>query len=105
MLTLDQYRDDHGDPATWMPADIDSYLDIADMAPPEPLPYTYAQMQTMGAEYEQWAQRQQLMADRLANQGRKDAAGIWQRSAQESHELAAAARMGWPAFEAHLNGW
>ncbi|MFC8645097.1 hypothetical protein ACFUC2_30705 [[Kitasatospora] papulosa] len=105
MLTLDQYRDDHGDPATWMPADIDSYLDIGDMAPPEPLPYTHAQMQTMGAEHERWAERQQLMADRLTAQGREAAAGIWQRGALESRELAVAARMGWPAFEAHLNGW
>lgn len=105
MLTLDQYRDDHGDPAKWMPADIDSYLAIGDMVPPEPLPYTYAQMQNMGAEYERWAERQQLMADRLADQGRADAAGIWHRGAQDSRENAAAARMGWPAFEAHLNGW
>nr|WP_030638972.1 hypothetical protein [Streptomyces flavovirens] len=77
MLTLDQHRDDYGDPATWMPADIDSYLVTGDMVPPEPLPYTDAQMQTMGAEYERWAERPQLMADRLTSQGCEDAAGIW----------------------------
>ncbi|MFE7757641.1 hypothetical protein OG524_36855 (plasmid) [Streptomyces sp. NBC_01520] len=105
MLTLDQYRDDHGDPTTWMPADIDSYLVIGEIAPPQPLPYTYVEMQSIAADYQRSADDQKTIADRLAAEGHDTAAGIWRRGARGARELAAAARMGWPAFEAHLNGW
>ncbi|WP_329078413.1 hypothetical protein [[Kitasatospora] papulosa] len=105
MLTLDQYRDDHGDPTWWSTADIDSYLVIGDIAPPEPLPYTYAEIQAMAADYQRSADDQKAIADRLAGEGHDTAAGIWRRGARGARELAAAARMGWPAFEAHLNGW
>lgn len=105
MLTLLQYRDDHGDPATWMPADIESYLVIGDIAPPAPLPYSYAEMQTLAADHQRSVDRQQSVADRLAADGHATAAGIWLRRARESRELAAAARWGYPHYESVLNGW
>lgn len=105
MLTLAQYREDHGDPATWTPADIDSYLVIGEIAPPDALPYTHAEMVAIAADHQRSAVRQQAVADRLAADGHDTAANIWRRGARDTRELAAAARMGWPAFEAHLNGW
>ncbi|MEV5864371.1 hypothetical protein AB0L83_32210 [Streptomyces sp. NPDC052071] len=104
-LNLDSFRDQHGDPTRWSTADIDSYLVIGDIVPPEPLPYTYAEMQAMAADYQRSANDQKAIADRLAGEGHDTAAGIWRRGARGTRELAAAARMGWPAFEAHLNGW
>ncbi|MEV7488881.1 hypothetical protein ACIQGA_33600 [[Kitasatospora] papulosa] len=104
-LNLDSFRDQHGDPTRWSTADIDSYLVLGDIAPPEPLPYTYAEMQAMAADYQRSANDQKAIADRLAGEGHDTAASIWRRGARGARELAAAARMGWPAFEAHLNGW
>ncbi|WP_328541087.1 hypothetical protein [Streptomyces sp. NBC_00344] len=105
MLTLEQFRDDHGDPADWTPADIDSYLVIGEIAPPAPLPYTFAEMQTIADDHQQSADHQQAVADRLAAGGHDTAAGIWRRGARDAREVAAAAPLGWPAFEAVLNGW
>ncbi|GAA2955339.1 MULTISPECIES: hypothetical protein [Streptomyces] len=105
MLTLDQYRDDHGNPDTWSAADVDSYLVIGDIAPPAPLPYTHAEMQAIAADHLLSAADQQAVADRLTAAGHETAAGIWRRGAREARELAAAARWGYPHYEAVLNGW
>ncbi|MFI0596577.1 hypothetical protein [Streptomyces griseus] len=104
-LTTDAFRDQHGDPATWTAATLDSFQVIGDIAPPPPLPYTHREMQ---AEAEAWlasAAAQQRLADELARQGHSIAAGIHRRGAQDARQHAAAARLGWPAYEAFLNGW
>ncbi|MEU8598408.1 hypothetical protein AB0D07_32715 [Streptomyces globisporus] len=101
-LTTDAFRDQHGDPATWSPATLDSYQVIGDIAPP---PYTHREMQ---AEAEAWhasAAGQQRLADELARKGHTIAAGIHRRGAQDARQHAEAARLGWPAYEAFLNGW
>ncbi|MFJ4917643.1 hypothetical protein [Streptomyces sp. NPDC088726] len=105
MLTLETFRCQHGDPATWPAADIDSYLVIGDIAPPVPPLFGFSEMQVIAADYEQSAARQQTVANRLDSQGHTTAAGIWARGAQEAREYAAAATLGYPAFEAILNGW
>ncbi|WP_327270786.1 hypothetical protein OG233_30770 (plasmid) [Streptomyces sp. NBC_01218] len=48
-LSLDRFRDQHGSPDRWTAADIDSYVVIGDIAPPAPLPYTHAEMQSVSA--------------------------------------------------------
>ncbi|WP_098023704.1 hypothetical protein [Streptomyces sp. st115] len=104
-LTTDAFRDQHGDPATWTAATLDSYQVIGDIAPPPPPLYTHREMQ---AEAETWlasAAAQQRLADELARQGHSIAAGIHRRGAQDARQHAAAARLGWPAYEAFLNGW
>ncbi|MGW2089100.1 hypothetical protein [Streptomyces sp. NPDC001880] len=104
-LTLDDFRDRHGDPATWCAAEIDSYTVLGDINPPVPPLYSYAEMQTIAADHEQSSACQQTVADRLTAKGHPVAAGIWRRGAQASREYAAAARCGYPYYEAFLNGW
>ncbi|WP_327425682.1 hypothetical protein OG612_42600 (plasmid) [Streptomyces sp. NBC_01527] len=104
-ITLDEFRDLHGDPATWCAAEIDSYLTAGDMNPPVPPLYSHAEMQAIAADYEKSAEQQKAVAERLAADGRGTAAGIWERGAQEARQYAAAARFGYPHFEAVLNGW
>ena len=104
-LTLDEFRDRHGDPATWCTAEIESYLTTGDMNPPAPPLYSHAEMQSIAADYEKSAARQEAMANRLAADGHDTAAGIWACCAQEARQHAAAARLGYPHFEAVLNGW
>ncbi|MCX4451654.1 hypothetical protein [Streptomyces sp. NBC_01789] len=104
-LDLDSFRDQHGDPTRWSVADHDSYLVIGDIAPPAPPLYSYSEMQTIAADHARSAQAQQSVADRLTAQGHETAAGIWSRGAQEAAEYAAAARYGYPHYEAVLNGW
>ncbi|MET8420849.1 hypothetical protein AB0P40_35020 [Streptomyces sp. NPDC079189] len=104
-LTLDKFRDRHGDPATWCAAEIDSYQVIGEITPPAPPLYSHAEMQTIAADYRRSAVQQKKVADRLAADGHDTAAGIWERGAQEARQLAAAARFGYPHFEAVLNGW
>ncbi|WP_327372313.1 hypothetical protein [Streptomyces sp. NBC_01217] len=104
-MTLDEFRDRHGDPAYWCAAEIDSYQAIGDMNPPIPPLYSYAEMQAIAADHAQSAVQQQAVADRLAADGHATAAGIWRRGAKESREYAAAARWGYPHYEAVLNGW
>ncbi|MCX4971251.1 hypothetical protein OHA98_42390 [Streptomyces sp. NBC_00654] len=104
-LTLDQFRDQHGDPIVWCAADIDSYIVLGEITPPPPTLYSYAEMQVLAADHLWSAGNQQAVADRLAAAGHDIAAGIWTRGARESRELAAAARFGWPHYEAVLNGW
>ncbi|WP_331762270.1 hypothetical protein OG524_36515 (plasmid) [Streptomyces sp. NBC_01520] len=55
MLSLESFRDQHGDPATWPAADIDSYLVIGDIAPPVPPVLGLSEMQAIAADYEQSA--------------------------------------------------
>ncbi|MFB7211064.1 hypothetical protein [Streptomyces sp. NPDC056255] len=105
MLTLDQYRDRHGDPATWCAAEIDSYIVLGEITPPEPPLYTYAEMQDIAADHLRSAACQKATADRLAAAGHTIAAGIHRRGALDAQQLAAAARHGWPYYEAYLNGW
>ncbi|MFC8263684.1 hypothetical protein ACFUNF_40310 [Streptomyces sp. NPDC057291] len=104
-LTLDEFRDRHGDPATWCTAEIDSYLTTGDLNPPPPPLHSHAEMQAIAADHAQSAVRQQAVADRLAADGHATAAGIWERGAEESRQHAAAAHLGWPHYEAVLNGW
>ncbi|MFF0051636.1 hypothetical protein [Streptomyces sp. NPDC005498] len=104
-LTLDQFRETHGDPATWCAAEIDGYLTTGDMNPPPPPLHSHAEMQTVAADYEKSAAQQQAVADRLAADGHTTAAGIWERGAQQARQYAAAAHFGYPHFEAVLNGW
>ncbi|MER5988851.1 hypothetical protein [Streptomyces sp. NPDC001787] len=105
MLTLDRFRDIHGDPATWSAADIDAYTVLGEITPPPPTLYSYAEMQSIAADHLASARCQQAVADRLAAAGHDTAAGIWVRDARESRQLAAAARHGWPYYEAWINGW
>ncbi|MFF8423139.1 hypothetical protein [Streptomyces sp. NPDC015680] len=105
MLTLDQFRDRHGDPIQWCAAEYDSYTVLGDIAPPPPPLYSYAEMQTIAADHEQSSVCQQAVADRLTAEGHPVAAGIWYRGAQASREYAAAARYGYPHYEAFVNGW
>ena len=104
-LTLDEFRDRHGDPARWCAAKIDSYLAIGDMNPPVPPLHSHAEMQAIAADYEKSAAQQKAVAERLAADGHGTAAGIWERGAEEARQYAAAARFGYPHFEAVLNGW
>ncbi|MER5503131.1 hypothetical protein ACFYXP_38230 [Streptomyces sp. NPDC002466] len=104
-MTLDEFRDRHGDPATWCAADIDSYQVYGDITPPLPPLYSHAQMQSIAADHEQSSACQQATADRLTAQGHPVAAGIWHRGARASREYAAAARLGYPHYEAVINGW
>ncbi|MEU9677835.1 hypothetical protein AB0D92_30540 [Streptomyces parvus] len=104
-LTTSTFRDEHGDPATWSAATLDSYQVIGDIAPPPPLPYTHREMQTEAKAWEASAAAQQRLADELARQGHTIAAGIHRRGAQDARQHAQAARLGWPAYEAFLNGW
>ncbi|WP_385625461.1 hypothetical protein PXH67_43040 (plasmid) [Streptomyces sp. P8-A8] len=104
-LSLDRFRDQHGDPIRWCGAEIDSYLTIGEIAPPVPPLYSYAEMQSIAADYEQSSVCQQATADRLTAEGHLVAAGIWRRGAQASREYAAAARYGYPHYEAVVNGW
>ncbi|MFE7614328.1 hypothetical protein [Streptomyces sp. NPDC057496] len=103
--TLDRFRDRHGDPVRWTAAEIDSYLELGDVAPPVPLLYSHTEMQAMADDYRRSSEQQAAVAGRLAREGHETAAGIWRRGAREARELAAAARLGWPHFEAVLNGW
>ncbi|MCX4971022.1 hypothetical protein OHA98_41140 [Streptomyces sp. NBC_00654] len=105
MLTLDRFRDIHGDPATWTAATIDDYFVLGEITPPPPTLYSYAEMQALAADYLKSARCQQAEADRLTADGHDIAAEIWAYGAQGSRELAAAARHGWPYYEAVLNGW
>lgn len=104
-LTLNQFRADHGDPARWCAGEIDSYLVIGDIAPPAPTPapFTFAEMQEVATCYADSAEREQAVADSLASKGHTEAAGIWARGAETSARYAAAARLGYPAYEAALN--
>lgn len=104
-LTLEQFRETHGDPGTWGAAEIDSYQVYGDINPPVPPLYSYAEMQVIAADHERSAVSQQSVADRLAADGHAVAAGIWRRGAQEARRCAAAARFGFPHYEAFLNGW
>jgi hypothetical protein len=104
-LTLDSFRDQHGDPTRWCAADIDSYFVIGEIAPPVPPLYSHAQMRAIADDYQQSAGQQQAVADRLAAAGHETAAGIWARGAQEARQYAAAAHLGYPYYEAVLNGW
>ncbi|MFD8712028.1 hypothetical protein ACFV07_16390 [Streptomyces anulatus] len=107
-LTTDAFRDQHGDPATWSPATLDSYQVIGDIAPPPPPPPPLYNHREMQAEAEAWqasAAGQQRLADELAAKGHTIAAGIHQRGAQDARQHAEAARLGWPHYEAFLNGW
>lgn len=105
MLTTDVFRDQHGDPATWTPADFESYMVISEIAPPPPPRYTYADMQAASAAYARSADVKDQLAARLAAEGRETAAGIHRRGAREARQHAAAARLGWPAYEEFLHGW
>ncbi|MEV2262747.1 hypothetical protein [Streptomyces anulatus] len=104
-LTTDAFRDQHGDPATWSPATLDSYQVIGDIAPPPPLPYTHREMQAEAEAWQASAAGQQRLADELAAKGHTIAAGIHRRGAQDARQHAEAARLGWPHYEAFLNGW
>ncbi|MER5362455.1 hypothetical protein [Streptomyces sp. NPDC002785] len=104
-LSLDSFRDQHGDPTTWPAADIDSYLVIGEIAPPAPPLHSYSEMQAIAADWARSADVQQSVADRLIAEGHEIAAGIWSRGAQGAREYAAAARYGYPHYEAVLNGW
>ncbi|WP_327180334.1 hypothetical protein OG599_34690 (plasmid) [Streptomyces sp. NBC_01335] len=102
-LTLNQFRADHGDPARWCASEIDSYLVFGDIAPPAPAPFTFAEMQEVAACYAESAEREQAVADSLASKGHTEAADLWARGAETSARYAAAARLGYPAYEAALN--
>ncbi|WP_326701877.1 hypothetical protein OG909_32765 (plasmid) [Streptomyces sp. NBC_01754] len=104
-LNLDLFRDQHGDPTQWSTADIDTYLVIGEIAPPDPPLHSYSEMQAIAAVWAREAEVQQSVADRLLDQGHETAAGIWARGAREAREYAAAARYGYPHYEAVLNGW
>ncbi|MFJ6493499.1 hypothetical protein [Streptomyces californicus] len=104
-LATGTFRDEHGDPITWTTADLDSYQVIGDIAPPPPPLYTHREMQAEAQAWEASATGQQRVADELARQGHEIAAGIHRRGAQDARQHAAAARMGWPYYEAFLNGW
>lgn len=104
-LSLDFFRDQHGDPTRWCAADIDCYLVIGDIAPPAPPLHSHEEMQAIAADWARTAQVQQSMADQLLDQGHETAAGIWARGAQGAREYEAAARYGYPHYEAVLNGW
>ncbi|WEH43980.1 hypothetical protein [Streptomyces sp. AM 2-1-1] len=104
-LSLDGFRDQHGDPDRWTAADIDSYVVIGDIAPPTPPLYSYAEMQKLAACHARSADAHQAMADQLASEGHDIAAGIWSRGADEQRELAEAARHGYPYYEAWTNDW
>ncbi|MET8275732.1 hypothetical protein [Streptomyces sp. NPDC005096] len=104
-LTLDQFRETHGDPATWCAADIDSYTVIGEIAPPAPPLHSHAEMQAIADDHLRSAVQQKQVASRLAADGHDTAAGIWGRGAQESRQLSVAARLGYPNYEAVLNGW
>ncbi|MFJ5129898.1 hypothetical protein ACIP80_33030 [Streptomyces sp. NPDC088555] len=103
--TLTRFHDQHGDPTTWSAAEYDSYTVLGELAPPVPPLYSYAEMQTIAADYEQSSVCQQATADRLTAEGHLVAAGIWRRGARASREYAAAARRGYPHYEAVVNGW
>lgn len=104
-LSLDLFRDQHGDPTRWSTADIDSYLVIGEVAPPVPPLHSYSEMQSIAADWARTAATKQSVADRLTAEGHETAAGIWARGAREAREYAAAARYGYPHYEAVLNGW
>ncbi|WP_097893583.1 hypothetical protein [Streptomyces sp. st170] len=104
-LTTDTFRDQHGDPATWSAADLDTYVVIGEIAPPPPPLYTHREMQAEAEAWEASAAAQQRLADDLARRGHEIAAGIHRRGAQDARQHAQAARLGWPAYEAFLNGW
>ncbi|WP_331762340.1 hypothetical protein OG612_45115 (plasmid) [Streptomyces sp. NBC_01527] len=104
-LTVDELRDRHGAPATGCDAEIDSPLATGDMNPPVPPLYSHAEMQAIAAGHAQSAIRQQAVADRLYAEGHATAAGIWKRGAEKAREYAGAAYLGWPRYEAALNGW
>ncbi|UTR83683.1 hypothetical protein [Streptomyces cavourensis] len=104
-LTTDTFRDQHGDPATWTTATIDRYLVIGEIAPPPPPLYTHREMQAEAEAWETSAAAQQRLADELARQGHAIAAGIHRRGARDARQHAAAARLGWPYYEAFINGW
>ncbi|MFH8873136.1 hypothetical protein [Streptomyces griseus] len=104
-LTTDAFRDQHGDPATWSSATLDSYLVIGEIAPPPPLRYTHRQMQRMSVSYARSAAAKDELADQLAAEGYDIAAGTLRRGAREAREHAEAAGLGWPHYEAFLNGW
>ncbi|MCT2546247.1 hypothetical protein [Streptomyces atratus] len=103
--TLNRFRDQHGDPTQWCVAEFDSYITLGDITPPVPPLYSYAEMQVVAADHERSAVSQQSVANRLAADGHAVAAGIWRRGAQEAQRCAAAARFGFPHYEAFLNGW
>lgn len=102
-LTAREFRDRHGDPATWCAAEIDSYFSYAEITPVPP-PYAHSEMQAIAADYEASAQQQTTLADQLAGEGHELTAALWRRGAARARELAAAARIGWPHYEAVLNG-
>lgn len=104
-LTTDAFRDQHGDPATWTAATLDSYQVIGDISPPPPPRYTHRQMQRVSASYAWSAAAKDELAEQLAAEGYDVAAGIYRRGAQDAREHAEAARLGWPHYEAFLNGW
>jgi hypothetical protein len=62
-------------------------------------------MQAIADDHLASAKAQAAVAARLAGDGHDTAAGIWRRGAAEARELAVAARVGWPHYEAVLNGW
>ncbi|MFJ1847074.1 hypothetical protein [Streptomyces sp. NPDC088146] len=103
--TLTRFRDQHGDPIQWCAAEIDSYTVLGEMAPPVPPPYSHADMQAMSATYARSADVKQALADQLSAEGHDAAAGIWARGAQDARQHADAARLGYPHYEAVLNGW
>ncbi|MGW5295908.1 hypothetical protein [Streptomyces bacillaris] len=104
-LTTDAFRDRHGDPATWSVAALDSYQVIGDIAPPPPPLLTHREMQAEAEAWEASAANQQRLADELAREGHDIAAGIHRRGARDARQHAAAARLGWPYYEAFINGW
>ncbi|MFD7750206.1 hypothetical protein ACFV2V_29795 [Streptomyces sp. NPDC059698] len=104
-LTTDAFRDQHSGPTTWSPATIDRYLAIGEIAPPPPPLYTHREMQAEAEAWQASAAGQQRLAHDLARKGHTIAAGIHRRGAQDARQHAAAALMGWPYYEAFLNGW
>lgn len=104
-LSLDLFRDQHGDPTRWCAADIESYLVIGEVAPPVPPLYSYSEMQAIAADWSRTAATKQSVADRLAAEGHETAAEIWEYGAQGAREYAEAARYGYPHYEAVVNGW
>ncbi|MFE6985819.1 hypothetical protein [Streptomyces griseus] len=104
-LTTSAFRDQHSDPATWSAATLDSFQVIGDIAPPPPPRYTHRHMQRLSASYAWSAAVKDELADQLAADGHDVAAGTYRRGAREAREHAAAARLGWPAYEAFLHGW
>ncbi|MEW1724300.1 hypothetical protein [Streptomyces sp. NPDC093109] len=104
-LTPEQFLSAHIDMTEWTTADHESYEVLTEIAHHVPPLYSPAEMQTIAADHARSALAQHAEADRLAGEGHDIAAGIWRRGAQAAQEHAAAAREGWPMYEAVLNGW